>query len=168
MKAFFDSNVVVYAFAEGESTKGQVALEMLEQYRAQQTLIVSVQVLMETYNALTRKKGAATADALAAVRLLARGAVFAPGPQTALRALELAAAHQLQTWDSLIVQAAIEADCTVLYSEDLQAGRRFGALQVVNPFAPHANDPAFRDPARTKPASRKAARLTTATRKKVQ
>jgi predicted nucleic acid-binding protein len=168
MKAFFDSNVVVYAFAEGDSAKGQLATQMLEQHRAQHTLTVSVQVLMETYNALTRRKGAAPADALAAVRLLAQAHVFSPSPQTALRALELAAAHRLHTWDSLIVQAAIEAECTVLYSEDLPAGRRFGTLEVVNPFVPQSGATELHRPAPTKSAARKPAKRTTATRKKVR
>ena len=34
----------------------------------------------------------------------------------------------------LIVCAARSAGCTVLYSEDLQHGQRFGSLRVVNPF----------------------------------
>ena len=46
----------------------------------------------------------------------------------------LSQAHSLAWFDALIVQAALEAGCTHLYSEDLQHGRRFGALQVVNPF----------------------------------
>jgi predicted nucleic acid-binding protein len=158
MKAFVDSNVVVYAFAEGESAKGQLATQMLERHRAQQTLTVSV----------TRRKNAAPADALAAVRLLAQAHVFSPSPQTALRALELAAAHRLHTWDSLIVQAAIEAECTVLYSEDLPAGRRFGTLEVVNPFVPQSGATELHRPAPTKSAARKPAKRTTATRKKVR
>ena len=30
--------------------------------------------------------------------------------------------------------AALEAECEVLYSEDLQSGRKFDRLRVVNPF----------------------------------
>jgi len=33
------------------------------------------------------------------------------------------------------VQAAITAGCDRLYSEDLNAGQRFGDLVIVNPFA---------------------------------
>jgi hypothetical protein len=32
------------------------------------------------------------------------------------------------------VQMALLADCALLYSEDLQDGRRFAGLRVVNPF----------------------------------
>lgn len=59
-----------------------------------------------------------------------------------LRAIRLAQAHGLSHWDALIVQAAIDGGCKWLYSEDLQAGRRFGTLEVVNPFAVQVNEPA--------------------------
>jgi hypothetical protein len=50
------------------------------------------------------------------------------------RGIELHQAHSLSVWDGLIVQAALDAQCDVLLSEDLQHGRRFGSLEVVNPF----------------------------------
>ena len=38
------------------------------------------------------------------------------------------------TKDSLIVAAAIEGECAVLYSEDLRSGQRFGDMEITNPF----------------------------------
>jgi hypothetical protein len=72
----------------------------------------------------------------------------------------------LQTWDALIVQAALEADCQVLYSEDLQAGRRFGALHVVNPFATQAHEapPLYGDAPPTVRAQTKETKATKATK----
>lgn len=37
-------------------------------------------------------------------------------------------------YDSLIVAAALEARCEVLYTEDLQHGQRIEGLRIVNPF----------------------------------
>jgi predicted nucleic acid-binding protein len=37
-------------------------------------------------------------------------------------------------YDSLIVSAALQAKCNVLYTEDLQDGQSIEGLQVVNPF----------------------------------
>ncbi|MBI2300056.1 MAG: hypothetical protein HYU66_14125 [Armatimonadetes bacterium] len=42
--------------------------------------------------------------------------------------------HQISFWDACILSAAAEAGCAVLYSEDLNAGQWYGAVQVVNPF----------------------------------
>jgi len=47
----------------------------------------------------------------------------------------LAKQYSLSHWDSLIVAAALLADCATLYSEDMQHGQIFeGTLSVVNPF----------------------------------
>lgn len=43
--------------------------------------------------------------------------------------------HQLSIWDGLIVRAALASGCRVLYTEDLQHGRSFDGLEVVDPFA---------------------------------
>jgi predicted nucleic acid-binding protein len=49
-------------------------------------------------------------------------------------ALRLSDRYSLSWYDALIVAAAIEGDSSLLYSEDLQHGQRFGDLQVENPF----------------------------------
>jgi predicted nucleic acid-binding protein len=50
------------------------------------------------------------------------------------RAMDLARDQSLSFYDALMVAAALDADCDVLFSEDLQHGRAFGGLEVVNPF----------------------------------
>ena len=51
------------------------------------------------------------------------------------RALDLAQRDGLGIHDATIVATALEADCSVLYSEGLQHGRVFGRrLRVVDPF----------------------------------
>jgi predicted nucleic acid-binding protein len=49
-------------------------------------------------------------------------------------ALRLHAVNKLQWYDSLIVGAARESGCAILYSEDLQHGQKFGSLKIVNHF----------------------------------
>jgi predicted nucleic acid-binding protein len=55
-------------------------------------------------------------------------------PQDILAAIDLQGLHGFSFWDALIIQAALLARCTILYSEDLQSGFRLGSLQIVNPF----------------------------------
>ncbi len=142
MRAFFDSNVFVYGFERGDPVRQSVAQRLLAKHSSTgHDLVLSVQVLLETYNVLTRKKRVPPADALAAVQLLAQHEVVAPSAEAALRALGLAARHGVSAWDALIVQAALDAGCDTLFSEDLQNGRRFGALQIVNPFLLGAHEP---------------------------
>ncbi len=49
-------------------------------------------------------------------------------------ALQLSTKFSLSWYDSLIVAAALEGQCEILYSEDLQHGQQFGDLRVDNPF----------------------------------
>ena len=51
-----------------------------------------------------------------------------------IEALGLQNRFRISWYDSLIVAAAIEGGCNILYSEDLQHGMKFGDLQVKNPF----------------------------------
>ena len=48
--------------------------------------------------------------------------------------LELVERHHLAVYDALIVATALQAECTVLYTEDLQHGQKFGGLTIRNPF----------------------------------
>ena len=42
--------------------------------------------------------------------------------------------HRLSFWDALVVRAALDAGCAVLYTEDLAADQRIEGLRIVNPF----------------------------------
>ena len=55
--------------------------------------------------------------------------------ESILKALEIETRCKISFWDALILQAAEEANASILYSEDLAAGQCYGAIQVVNPFA---------------------------------
>jgi predicted nucleic acid-binding protein len=50
------------------------------------------------------------------------------------QALHVHGRYRLSWYDSLIVAAAMEGGCDILYSEDLQDGQKFGATRVRNPF----------------------------------
>ena len=54
---------------------------------------------------------------------------IATEPQLIVAASRLEEEHTLSFWDSLIVQAAIQAGADRLVSEDLQHGRRFEVLE---------------------------------------
>lgn len=43
--------------------------------------------------------------------------------------------YSLSFYDAAIVQAANDLNCTILYSEDLQAGAQYAKVRVANPFS---------------------------------
>ena len=139
MRPFLDTNVLIYAVDPADAAKQAVAQRLLSE-RGLLRPTISTQVLGEAYNVLNRRRGWAADEALAAVRTFASLPVVVANMDTVMAGLALAAQHRLSGWDALIVQTALQAGCDTLYSEDMQAGRRFGNLQIVNPFVLGAHE----------------------------
>ena len=62
-------------------------------------------------------------------------AVVDTGRSTLFAALDLVAAHKLQFWDALILNAAADAGCALLLSEDMAAGFSWRGTTVVDPLS---------------------------------
>lgn len=140
MSCFFDTNVLVYVFDRGEPQKQARAQELVTAHMTARDMVLSTQVLQELYVTLTRKKRLGAADALEVVTTFAQERIVPASADMVLRGLALSQQRQLSAWDALIVQAALQAGCTTLLSEDFQTGARFDELVVVNPFAPQVHE----------------------------
>ena len=130
MRVFFDTNILLYA-AGDDAARSETARSLLRSGG-----VISVQVLNEFVAVARRKLRLAWPDiseALSAVRALPLDVRPLTLEQHDL-ALDLAAEHCLNIYDALIIAAALDARCGRLFSEDLQDGRRFGGLAVINPF----------------------------------
>jgi predicted nucleic acid-binding protein len=130
-KAFFDTNVLVYIV--GQKDERTAKAEALVANGG----VVSVQVLNELASVSRRKLAMSwedIGDALAAIRVLC------PSPlpltlDTHDAGVRIAAKYGFPFYDALIAAAALEAECTTLYSEDFQDGQVIeGRLTVRNPF----------------------------------
>ena len=140
MKAFFDTNVIVYAHDRSAGRKQLRAIDLLDQHARASALVVSTQVLIESYNALQRAALLTCEAALTVVETLTRAHVVPANADSVLRGLRLSQRYKLSHSDGLVVRAALDAGCTTLYTEDMQAGQRFDELEVVNPFADVAHE----------------------------
>lgn len=137
MPAFVDTNVLVYTEDRTAGRKHVLARDLMVKLWNDADGVLSVQVLQELYVTLTRKVGKPlSADkALAIVKEYLSWVVVDNTPRLLIAAAGLQHRTQISFWDALVIEAAIEAGCDRLYSEDLNAGQKFGALVVVNPFA---------------------------------
>lgn len=135
MSVFFDANVLLYADDLSAGARTQIARELIRPRVADRTGVVSTQVLQEYYVNARKKLKMDGAAARARVELYSGLEVVEIRSALILAAIDLHRLHALSFWDALIVCAAQHAACETLYSEDLQEGRRFGQLRVVNPFA---------------------------------
>ena len=129
MSGFFDTNILVYAQERGR--KGDQARALFQRGGK-----LSVQVLNE-FTAVSRRKQRRDWSEIAEAISDVLAVVDAPVGLTLdlhRTARRIAEDHGLSFYDALIVAAALEAGCDTLYSEDLQHGRKFGRLTIVNPF----------------------------------
>ena len=55
-------------------------------------------------------------------------------------AMDLCVAHQLASWDALVLNVAAEAGARLLLTEDLNPGFSWRGVQVLNPLK-HPEDP---------------------------
>ncbi|MGH7544048.1 MAG: PIN domain-containing protein [Gemmatimonadota bacterium] len=134
-RSFLDTNVLVYTDDEESPDKQRTALRLVESVRLEGSGVVSTQVLQEYFVASTRKLGVPPEIARRKTELFARLDIVVLDLQHILGAIDLHRLHRLSFWDALVLRAAADAGCTVLYSEDLNAGQGIEGVEVVNPFA---------------------------------
>jgi len=135
-KYFVDTNILVYAHDTSAGLKHERARRLLEELWNSGQGVLSTQVLQELCINLRRKvRHPLNNDE---IRLLIRDystwEVAINAPDSVLEALDIETRYQISFWDALIVQAAESSGCSILYSEDLANGQRYGALTVVNPL----------------------------------
>lgn len=134
---FLDTNIFVYSFDRSAPAKSLRATELIRRAVATGKGIVSYQVVQEFFNVALRRF-TQPLQAHEAEQYLRT--VFSPllGVHSSqalyVEALNLQSHHHLSWYDALIVASAIQAECDVLVTEDLQHGRRFGELKIENPF----------------------------------
>jgi predicted nucleic acid-binding protein len=134
---FLDTNVLVYTFDDASPLIRAQAGELVELALTTGSGIVSYQVVQEFLNVATRKFAVPLSDEDAGAYLQQ---VLAPlcrvWPSMALyqQALEIQQGSGYGFYDSIVVASAIAGGCRTLYTQDLQAGRQFGSLTVVDPF----------------------------------
>jgi predicted nucleic acid-binding protein len=132
---FFDTNILIYAFAADDPRSPRAELLISEGG------VIGVQVLNEFTNVARRKLHWHWDQIEASLAVVEE--LFGPvAPLTAAihaRAVILARERKLSVYDALIVAAAQDAGCQILFSEDLQHGQKFGTLTVENPFRREAD-----------------------------
>lgn len=134
MSVFVDTNVVVYAFDREDANKQRIAIELLE---GSERLVLSTQVVLETWWVLTRRLAEALDENQASeiIDWLSELPVVSTDQQLVSQAIATSRRFEIAIWDSLIIEAARAAGCRRVLSEDLQTGQNFDGVTVENPFA---------------------------------
>ena len=136
MKAFFDTNVLVYMFDADAPDKQKKARSLFKTHTEAGDILLSTQVLQEFYVTVTRKlaRPHSAEQAAGTMAALAELPGVSIDNQLVLAAVRRSQASKLSFWDSLIVESALHGGSDVLYSEDMQHGQKLGNLRIENPF----------------------------------
>jgi predicted nucleic acid-binding protein len=129
-RAFLDTNVLVYAFSSGDPRK-TIAEDMIIRGG-----LVGVQTLNEFVNVKRQKTRSSWEQILYWLQII-ENLCPPPLPLTAsthILGVQIAQTAGYNIHDSLMLAAALEASCTVFYSEDMRDGHKLGDLTIRNPF----------------------------------
>jgi predicted nucleic acid-binding protein len=142
---FLDTNIAIYCFDDTAPLKQSRAKDLLAHGASSGMGVVSYQVLQEFCNvASASRRLALSAEQTMAFASLLLAPMNQVEPSLALltSALKIKADAGYSFYDSLIVAAAAQTGCNILYTEDMQHGQLVAGLRIVNPFLNTANDKA--------------------------
>jgi predicted nucleic acid-binding protein len=129
-----DTNILVYAIDLHEGNKQQIAATLVDR-AVSFDCPLSLQAIGEFYAAATRRRILGPLAVARRAHLLLRSfETFSYSSTAVARGIEEASSGRLYLWDAILLASAAEAGCTLLLSEDMQDGLRFGSLTVANPF----------------------------------
>lgn len=136
-REFVDANVLVYAFDSSAARKHQAAQRLLERLWESSGGCLSVQVLQEFFVAVTKKVATplSVEEATARIREFSAWRIFAPTADDVLDAIGLHTRARIGFLDAMIVIAAAESGCDVLWTEDFNDGQSLLGVRIRNPFA---------------------------------
>lgn len=133
-RAFFDTNILLYAEDARFPKKQMRAASLILEHRQQSTAVLSLQVLQEYFSNATRKLGLDAADARRRVEIYSRFHLVEPTIDDVLGAIDLHRLHHFNYWDALVIQCARKSGCRMIFTEDLPHGQVIDGVQTVNPF----------------------------------
>lgn len=131
-KPTLDTNILIYAFGKQDDARKQVAIEIITKCN-----IISLQVVNETIYVLQRKFKFPNPELEKVADFIKQNFVISDLNMNTLdQTLKIAETYGFSFWDSMMVAAALNNHCSILYSEDLHHNQIIdGRLQIINPFS---------------------------------
>lgn len=134
---FLDTNVLLYAAAGQKDDPGKagIAVNIIREER----ISVSSQVIGEFYQNARRKFHTviSLAEANDWVDRLFRLRCADVDQALVKSAMFIAERLKIAFWDAALIAASERLEASVLYTEDLSHGQRYGTVTVINPFKGH-------------------------------
>jgi len=131
---FIDSNIWLYSFTGDSKGKHEIASQLIKNNK--DDIVISFQVVNEVCFNLIKK---ADFDEVMVAKLIdsffQSYRIIDQDKGWLIRGSNLRKSLSLSFWDSLIISAALQGECNILYTEDMQHGQLIeNKLRIVNPF----------------------------------
>jgi len=131
-----DTNILFYAADKSAGARHIAAHGLVTAATGVQAGLTE-QSLIEFLNATTRKTKLSLDEAAKIVRgYMTWFSLLVPHAAVVEDTLALLERHRLEIWDARLLAVCAAHGCDYLLSEDLQDGAIYGAVQVIDPFAP--------------------------------
>jgi predicted nucleic acid-binding protein len=135
-KVFIDTNIFVYFLIDDEkhAEKSQ-ELRKIIKFLLNKEIIISVQVLNELYAVLSKYKIPEDLIRQKLEFIILKTAISQTNIETIRKAWHIKLQYKYSYWDSLIVSSALQENCQLLLTEDLQNNQTIeSSLKIVDPF----------------------------------
>ncbi|MBK8814158.1 MAG: PIN domain-containing protein [Methylococcaceae bacterium] len=136
-KFFMDTNIMVYHAIDQDPRKRDISSQLVNRAIVENCGIISYQVVQECVHVLLKDNKTPLPLTLLETylrKVLLPLCLAHSTQQLYLSALSVKTRYSFHWYDSLIVAAALETGCKVLYTEDLQDGQVIDGLVIKNPF----------------------------------
>lgn len=129
---FIDTNIIVYAHSDVNKDKQKIAQSIISEKHT----IISTQVVQEMSNILSKKFNHSWKEIILVIdEAIKNNVLYTNTIDTIRKTYPIANKYKFSFYDSLIVTAALECNCKILYSEDLQHKQVIEkSLTIINPF----------------------------------
>ncbi len=137
-RVFLDTNIFLYAALEDDFQKDKRtdAVNLLKGLN-DKLVYVNTQVLNEFYSVMLRHGASDEVIQGLLAAIIGETKVSVITVKTIKRCWDIRMKYRYNYWDCLIMASALEQDCGMLYTEDLQNGQVIEkSLKIINPFAP--------------------------------
>lgn len=139
-RSFIDTKVLVYAEASDVPLKQRAALALLKGLYEEGLGVLSTQVLQEYCNVALKKLKLPAPYIRAQLALYEQFEVVQVTPAIIRAGLDLHQTRSLAFFDALVLASAHAAGCSVLWTEDMNAGEMVNGVRIANPFSPERLD----------------------------
>lgn len=131
-KVFVDTNVLIY-FISSEERKKVKAKEVIF---SNQDVCISSQIISEFISVCFSKNLLEFDEIHILVGDLIDALKFSVIKESTIKkALQIKKDLNYSYWDSLVIASALENNCSILYTEDMQSGQTIdNTITIINPF----------------------------------